>query len=84
MQDQILVEIYLPTVHRSFDVYIPLFCKLYEVEAMIAGALHELSDGSFIPTPDTVLCDKLSGIVFDINSSAAELGLRNGSRLMLI
>ena len=84
MHEHILVEVYLPSVQRSFDVYVPLFCKLHEVEAMLAGALHELSDGYFVPSPDTVLCDKTSGIMLDINSSAAELGLQNGSRLMLI
>lgn len=81
---KILIELYLPAIHRVFDVYIPVASKLYEVEALIAGVLTELSDGQFVPSGDTVLCDRLSGQTLDINSSALELQLLNGSRLMLI
>ncbi|MFC4302819.1 methyltransferase [Cohnella boryungensis] len=82
--DKILVEIYIPVVDRSFDVYIPVSLKLYEVEALLSGAFKELCDGQFVASPDTVLCDKLTGMVLDINQSVLELGLMNGSRLMLI
>ena len=82
--DRILVEIYLPVVDRSFDVYIPVALKLHEVEAMLAGKFKEICDGQFVASPDVVLCDKLTGNALDINQSALELGLMNGSRLMLI
>lgn len=82
--DKILVEIYVPVIGRCFDVYIPVASKLSQVEALLAGALAELTDSQFVPSRDTVLCDRLSGETLDINSSALELGLLNGSRLMLI
>lgn len=82
--DKILIELYLPAIHRVFDVYIPVACKLYEVETLLAAVLIELSDGQFVPSGDTVLCDRLSGQPLDINSSALELNLLNGSKLMLI
>ncbi len=82
--DKILVEIYLPVVDRSYDVYIPFHLKIYEVEKMVASAFAELSDGYFTSSADTVLCGKADGNPLDINKSALEQGLHNGSKLMLI
>ncbi|MFD0671944.1 methyltransferase [Cohnella sp. GCM10027633] len=82
--DRILVEVYVPALGRTFDAYIPAASKLREVESLLAGALSELSDGAFVPAPDTSLCERKSGSALDINRSAVELGLMNGTRLMLI
>ncbi|WP_138755921.1 methyltransferase [Paenibacillus sinopodophylli] len=82
--DKFLIEVYIPALNRSYDVYIPTLTKLHEVEALLAAAITELSDGYFTAGQDTMLCDQESGILLDINQSAIELGLQNGSRLMLI
>lgn len=82
--DKILVEIYLPVVDKQYDVFIPLTNKMYEIESLLTNALHDLTDGYFVPSADTVICDRISGEALDINQSPLELGLMNGSRLMLI
>ncbi len=82
--DNILVEMYLPAIRRYYDIYIPLHLKLHEVEPLIQSAFSELSDGYYAPSKDMVLYDRATDQVLDINMSAMELGLCNGSRLMLI
>jgi len=82
--DKLLVDIYLPAINKSYDVYIPLKSKLYELVTLLAGAFTELSEGYFTALDDTVICDKVTGIALNINMSAEELGLQNGSKLMLI
>lgn len=82
--DKILVEVYLPSANRSYDVYIPLQSKLYEVIQLLSRSLMELSEGYFIPTDDTVICDKETGIIYSVNMSIEELELHNGSKLMMI
>ncbi|GMX63568.1 hypothetical protein Elgi_31390 [Paenibacillus elgii] len=82
--DKILVEVFVPALARTYDVYIPLTTKLWEVETLLTGAIAELSNGYFAPTRDTVLCERTSGSVLDIGMSAQESGLHYGSRLMLI
>ncbi len=82
--DKILVEIYLPAVNRNYDVYIPIKSKLYEIIVMLAGGFTELSGDYFSASDDAVICDKITGIIFNINMSAEELGLYNGAKLMLI
>lgn len=82
--DKILVEVYLPAAGSSFDVIVPCDLRLFEAIMMLSKILSELCQGYFISSEDTVMCDKESGAILNINMSVGELGLCNGSKLMLI
>ena len=82
--NKILVEIFLPAANRSFDVYVPLESKMSEVTLLVSSLLSELSDGKYKATDDAVLCDAKTGIIFNMNMRVFELGIKNGSKLMLI
>ncbi|WP_239617478.1 methyltransferase [Cohnella mopanensis] len=82
--DKIIVEIYLPSINQKYDVFIPITLRLHEIEALLIGAFIELSDGYFVASQNAIMCDMQTGTLLDINKSAIELGLYNGSRLMLI
>ena len=82
--EKALVEIFLPAANASYDVYIPLTVKMHEVLLLVSSVITDLSEGKYKATGDSVLCDRDSGKIFDINSSVAELGIQNGSQLMLI
>lgn len=79
-----LIEVVLPAADMKFDVYIPLESKMSEVLALVSGVLNDLSGGKYKATENAVLCDAETGIIFNINMVVAELGIRNGSKLMLI
>jgi hypothetical protein len=82
--DKILIQIYLPAANRGYDVYIPLKSKLYEIMALLSNTLTELSEGYYTVRDNSVICDKGTGKILDINMSAEELSLKNGSKLILI
>ncbi len=84
MNIKALVEISVPAAEQKFDVYIPLESKMSDVIKMTASALSDLSAGKYKATEDAILCDADTGIIFNINIEVAELGIKNGSRLMLI
>lgn len=84
MNNKALVEISVPAASRKYDVYIPLESKMSEVVKMVAGALSDLSDGKYKATEEAILCDAETGIIFNVNMEIAELGIKTGSRLMLI
>jgi hypothetical protein len=82
--NKVLVEIFLPAANESFDVYIPVESKLSEVLQLVSSLLSDLSEGKYKATQDAVLCDAKTGMIFNINMAVSELGIQNGSRLMLI
>ena len=78
------IEIYLPAALRCFDVQIPADMKLGQITELTASALSQLSNSLYCVDSGPILCDRDSGQILNINMTAWELGLRNGSRLMLI
>ena len=84
MNNKALVEITIPASGQKYDVYVPLDSKMSDVVKMVANALSDLSDGSFKATDEAILCDAETGIIFNVNMEVAELGIKTGSRLMLI
>ena len=84
MNDKVLVEILVPASGEAFDVFLPLAVKLSDVIPLVSEALTSLSGGKFKATADSILCDRESGSIYNINMCVGELGIINGARLMLI
>lgn len=82
--DKVLVEIFVPVLDRSFDIFIPLQSPMYEVLELIKKAVKEMSDGRFVVNENTTICHREDGTIININLSVYELEIRNGSKLMLI
>lgn len=84
MNNKVLVEISVPAAGEKFDVFIPLDSKMSDVLKLVSSVLSDLSGGRYKASNEAVLCDKITGTVFNVNMEVAELGIRNGSQLMLI
>ena len=82
--DKVLVEVYVPVLDRSYDIFIPLRSPMYEVLELIKKAIKEMSDGRFIANENTSICYRENGAIININLSVYELEIKNGSKLMLI
>ncbi len=81
---KVIVEVFVPVIEKTFDVFIPLSSPMYEVTELLKKAVADLSDGLFSPNVDTALCYRESGAIVNINMTVYELGIHNGSKLMLI
>lgn len=79
-----LVEVYIPAVGKSYDVYIPLNCKLHIVVKLMCDSFSKLCQDKLIPDKNSVLCDAETGIIYNLNAYVHELNIRNGSRLLFI
>ncbi|MBE6759611.1 MAG: methyltransferase [Ruminococcaceae bacterium] len=84
MDNKVYIEVYLPAAGKSFDVQIPLSLKIWEIISLLSNAIAEFSDGCFSPSQQTTLCDRKTGAILNLNITAEELGIRNGSKLMMI
>ena len=75
---------FVPVLARSFDIFVPLQSPMSEVLELIKKAVIELSDGRFRANESTVLCHRDDGTIINVNLSVYELGILNGSKLILI
>lgn len=80
----IIVEVYLPMAEKSYDIKVPRTSKVWEVTNLIATAITDLSEGLYKATEESILIDRETGSMFNINLSVEEVGFVNGSKLILI
>lgn len=81
--NKILVEFGIPVLGISFDAFVPAHISAYEMLEMIKRAVNEMMDSGLILDESTSLC-RSDGKILNVNLSVYELGVRNGSKLMLI
>ncbi len=82
--EKVLIEVFVPVLERSFDIFVPLTSPMHEVLELIKKAIREMSDGRFLTDDNTTLCYRENGTIININLSVLELEIRNGTKLMLI
>ena len=82
--EKVLIEVFVPVMERSFDIFVPLTSPMPEVLELRKKALREMSDGRFLTDDNTTLCYRENGTIININLSVLELEIRNGTKLMLI
>ena len=81
---KVLVEVFVPVIDAKYDVFIPSASKMSEVLQLLKKAVTDLSGGRFMATDETAICYRENGCIININMTVYELGIHNGSKLMLI
>ena len=83
-KNKILIELYIPSIEKEYDLYIPINKKIGTVKTLIEKALVELTDNAYVIKKDSNFYSKESGEVYNVNNSVLETDLKNGSRIILI
>ena len=81
---KVLVEVFVPVIDARYDVFIPSTSQVSEILELLKKAVAELSGGRFASSGETALCYRESGAIINVNMTVCELGIHNGSKLMLI
>lgn len=84
MNNKILVEIEVPLIEKSYDLYIPINKKIGTIKKLLEEALLELTDNAYIIKQETNFYSKETGQIYDVNKNVRETDLKNGSRIILI
>lgn len=82
--NKVLAEIFVPVLDYTFDAFLPLESPMSQVLELLKKAVKDMSDGRFIADENTAICHREDGTILNINLSVYELGIHNGSKLMLI
>lgn len=82
--DKYLVDVYLPSLRKHFDVFLPANKLIGEVISLLIDILEPLSTKSFEGTADTVLINAVNGEIYNFNTTVFDAGIRNSAKLILI
>ncbi len=82
--EKVLVQVRVPAINETYDMFIPQTMLAYEVLELMKKVINNLTKGRFEVKETGILCFADSGSIVNINLSVTELGIHNGSKLMLI
>lgn len=82
--NKILIELDVPLIERSCDLYIPINKTIGTVKKLVEEALVEMTEGAYVAKQETNFYSKETGQIYDVNQKVRETDLKNGSRIILI
>lgn len=83
-KNKILIELSIPLIEKTYDLYIPINKKIGTVKKLIEEGLIELTDNAYNVKEDSNFYSMETGEVYDVNKTVRETDLKNGSRIILI
>lgn len=83
-KNKILIELEIPLIEKSYDLYIPINKKIGTIKRLLEQALVEITEGAYEMRLDTNFYSKETGQIYDVNKNVRETDLENGSRIILI
>lgn len=84
MNNKVLVKLYVPTIEKKFDIWLPLNKRVCNVIMLCVKAVNEFSRGYYKPDKLPILYDKETAVPYDVNLTVRETTIRNGTELILM
>mgnify|MGYP003289369487 CR=1 FL=1 len=82
--NKILIEVYIPSLEREFDIFIPVSKRVGTIKKLIEKGIKDFAGDGFSNKEDTNLYSKETGLIYDVNLKVIDTDLKNGSRVILI
>lgn len=82
--DKILISLEIPSIERSYEVYVPDFLPVREVTRLLVQAVQELSGGLYAPSGSEFLVSETKDFLLSEEASLSEYDIGNGDRLLLM
>ena len=84
MDNKYLVELFVPTISKIYNVCLPINRRVGNVIALLNKSLTELSKGEYRGNNKTSLYDRESGEKLDNNMLIRDTIIENGSGIIII
>jgi len=83
MENKVLVELYIPNIDLSLDLYIPINKKVGNIITLVNKALSEIDEEYKLPK-SMVLYNRYTSQKYLPNDLVAHTDIRSGTSLLLI
>lgn len=84
MKNKVLVELVVPTIESSFDVYLPINKRIGNIITLLNKTVAEFSEGCYEGTNNTALYNRETSEKYDVNTLLYNTDIRNGTTLILL
>lgn len=84
MKYKVLVEVYVPELDVSYDLFIPANKKVGNVVLLLVKAINELSEGAYPVSVNHALMNSDTCMIYDLDLNMKEAEILNGTKLILV
>ena len=84
MKNKINVDIFIPTINKTYNVFIPVNKTVGEVILLLNKAIKELTYDEFPILNNLSLFNAYTNSLYDINMSVKQNKILHGSKLILM
>ncbi len=84
MTNKVLVNINVPELDKSYDVFLPVNKKIGNIMSLLDKMLNDLSDGIYPMAKKIVLVNLDTEEIYVPDVLLANTTIRNGTKLMII
>ena len=84
MNNKVLVNLVVPVLEESYDVFIPIKRKVGNVIELLSKLVSDLSGGYFVANEKNSLYSGDSGDMYAIDILIINTDIRNGSKIILM
>lgn len=83
MKNKVLVQVVVPDIEESYDIYIPVNRKVGNVIGLLTKAISELTSGVYSISKKTELYNVETGETYLMDTLILDTNIRNGTKLIL-
>ncbi len=84
MNNKVLVNLYVPTLEKKYELFLPANRKIGEICTLIAKGLTEISNGYYQITNFEHLYNRSNGTMYNEALLLKNTNIRNGTELVLM
>lgn len=84
MKNKVLVELVVPTIESTFDVYLPINKRIGNIIVLLNKTVSEFSEGCYEGNEKTALYNRDTSEKYDVNTLLYNTDIRNGTTLILL
>lgn len=84
MKNKVLVELIVPTIEKSFDIYLPINKRIGSIITLLNKTIQELSEDCYKGDSTTSLYNRETSEKYNVNTLLYNTDIRNGTTLILL
>lgn len=84
MKNKVLVELIVPEMEVSYDVFLPINKKIGNIVVLLNKAIAELTNDCYKGSNKTALYNKINNKKYNSNDLLSNTDIRNGTILILL
>lgn len=84
MKNKVLVELIVPVIESSFDIYLPINRRIGNIITLLNKTITELSEGCYQGSNETALYNRETNQKYGPNTLLYHTDIRNGTTLILL